>query len=304
MERTPKMDKTELTHINGVAVEGPPYAAIPTQLIIATEDVGRGDVHDADLSGLIKSIQTIGLLHPITVRSEGDNYIVLAGNRRLAAVRALEWPTVPCRVLVDPTSTAKIGVTVMENLDRKQLSPWEEAQYCLAGVQALGTIDTLAAAVHRSIAWVRSRLEVVEWPDDCQAALQTGDLSFSALSFLSQIADPEARRYYLCQAVASGITARVAADWVRAWKQSVEAGTPTPPTASLATDAQEQARTPPSGPCFACGDSYNVAQLNHMPICPRCLDQLVQVRHSLQDRDAQIDDPTTGNQTADPSPTP
>ena len=298
------MTTPEIIPTDADAATAAMYIHIRTPLIIATEDVGRGDVHDADLSGLIKSIQTIGLLHPITVRSEGDNYIVLAGNRRLAAVRALEWPTVPCRVLVDPTSTAKIGVTVMENLDRKQLTPWEESQYCLAGVQALGTVDTLAAAVHRSIAWVRSRLEVVEWPEDCQAALQAEDLSFSALSFLSEIADPEARRYYLSQAVASGITARVAADWVRAWKQSVEAGTPTPPTASLATDAQEQARTPPSGPCFACGDQVNVAQLNHMPICPRCLDQLVQVRHSLQDRDAQIDDPATGNQTADPSPTP
>jgi len=298
------MTTPEIIPTDADAATAAMYIHIRTPLIVATEDVGRGDVHDADLSGLIKSIQTIGLLHPITVRAEGENYIVLAGNRRLAAVRALEWPTVPCRVLVDPTSTAKIGVTVMENLDRKQLTPWEESQYCLAGVQALGAIDTLAAAVHRSIAWVRSRLEVVEWPEDCQAALQAEDLSFSALSFLSEIADPEARRYYLSQAVASGITARVAADWVRAWKQSVEAGTPTPPAASLATESQEQARTPPSGPCFACGDSYNVAQLNHMPICPRCLDQLVQVRHSLQDRDAQIDDPATGNQTADPSPTP
>lgn len=72
---------------------------MPTLPITSIEVEGRHRRDLGDVSGLAKSIEAVGLLHPIVVRSDGR---LIAGERRLAACKLLGWKEVPVTVLDPP----------------------------------------------------------------------------------------------------------------------------------------------------------------------------------------------------------
>jgi N6-adenosine-specific RNA methylase IME4 len=81
-----------------------------------------------DAEELAGSIAASGLLHPITLRADGDRLILVAGRRRLEAARLLRWDTVPANVLsVGETDALLIGID--ENLQRAELTALERAEH-------------------------------------------------------------------------------------------------------------------------------------------------------------------------------
>lgn len=80
---------------------------------------------DDTILELMKDISANGLLQPIVVRKVGDKYEVIAGHRRLLAVRNLGEPDIECNVLEDISDKDRIIIQLSENLQRKQMSAWE-----------------------------------------------------------------------------------------------------------------------------------------------------------------------------------
>ena len=245
--------------------------SIPTNKIITLPEPGRGDPNDKDLDGLITSLKTIGLLHPITVVQDGDHYNLLAGARRLAAARALDWETIPAMQVHDVDATKQIAIAVLENLDRKQLTPWEEAINCAAAFEILGDIDKLADVIHHSPAWIAGRLQILQWPEDCHNALNQGLLSMSALSHLARISDPTQRTFYLEEAIKNGASATTAAAWARAALADPMGSVPDVPPSSSPDPGKNPARSMPGIPCFVCETTHPLTDLKHFPLCPGCL---------------------------------
>lgn len=94
----------------------------------------REVLDETGLEELAESMERHGLLQAILVRpAKGRELELIAGERRWRAARMLGWATIPARVLhhVDDTAAAILGL--VENVDREDLSAWEEAQ----GVAAL-----------------------------------------------------------------------------------------------------------------------------------------------------------------------
>jgi ParB/RepB/Spo0J family partition protein len=88
---------------------------------------------DDDVRALAASIRESGLINPPTVRLVGGAvepraYELVAGARRLAAVRSLGWATCPVRVMTDDANDAADMVALVENLQRRALQPMEEAR--------------------------------------------------------------------------------------------------------------------------------------------------------------------------------
>lgn len=81
-----------------------------------------------DVTGLVKSIQAIGMINPIqVVKAKGDKYRIVAGRRRYAAAKAAGWEAVPAIILEIGDARAQ-AITVSENTHRKQFTPLEEAE--------------------------------------------------------------------------------------------------------------------------------------------------------------------------------
>jgi ParB-like chromosome segregation protein Spo0J len=107
-------------------------------------------------------MQDYGLQQPISLRTNGDRYLVTSGMRRLAAARLLGWQTVPAFVRNVSADDAYV-LDLIENLQRQDLSPEEEADALGELVRLRGwTLEQVADSIKRSVGYVSKRVRVFE----------------------------------------------------------------------------------------------------------------------------------------------
>ena len=130
-----------------------------------------------DLSELIASITEKGILEPLVVRQRADRYEIIAGERRYqAAVQAglLELPV----VLRDVDDAEVIELALVENLQRKDLTPFEEAD-ALQGLasKCSYTHEELAKKLSRSRTSITESLALTKIPDGVRNLCRLADIS-------------------------------------------------------------------------------------------------------------------------------
>ncbi len=145
-----------------------------------------------DLSELITSIRDKGVLEPILVRplraeAAGQaRYRIISGERRYRAAKAAELDSVPV-IVMDVSEEEALEIALVENLQRKDLTPFEEA----AGYQALGdrygyTHEDIAGAVGRSRTAVTETLRLLAIPPRARDVVDA--LGIHSKSLLLEIA--------------------------------------------------------------------------------------------------------------------
>jgi ParB family chromosome partitioning protein len=161
----------------------------------------------ASLSELQASIAEYGVLVPIIVRRSGEGYELIAGERRWRACAALRRPTIPALVRgSDDRET--LEVAIIENLQRENLNPLEEA----AGFQNLldefgFTQDELSRRLGKSRPAIANTLRLLALPDAVKAMLVDGRLSAGhGRALLS--APAEQRLAFAQRAIDEGLTVR------------------------------------------------------------------------------------------------
>jgi ParB family chromosome partitioning protein len=144
-------------------MEEPSITHIPVERIAPSPRNPRQTLEHLD--ELAESIQVYGLLQPIVVREFGDGrFEVVAGHRRLAAVQSLGWSVVPA-IVRSADEGAAFLLALIENLQRDDLSPREEAEALEILVRERGmSTRQVAEAVKRSASYVSRRLRVFEDP--------------------------------------------------------------------------------------------------------------------------------------------
>ena len=139
-----------------------------------------------DVSELADSIKAGGVLQPILV-NESDN-VVVAGARRLAAAKKAGLKVVPV-VMREYTEQEKLETMLVENLQREDLSPMEEA----AGYQRLVAMGLsqrqIAARVGRSQPTVAKRLSLLALPEKVQAQVVKGTVTLPDAQSLAKLRD-------------------------------------------------------------------------------------------------------------------
>ncbi len=132
----------------------------------------------AALESLAESIRAQGVVQPIVARPAGPNrYEIVAGERRWRAAQQAGLKTVPGVVRALDERTA-MAVALVENIQRADLNPLEEAEALHKLIQECGlTHEKAAAAVGRSRAHITNLLRVMELNEDVQTLLRNGHLS-------------------------------------------------------------------------------------------------------------------------------
>ncbi|MEJ2010258.1 MAG: ParB/RepB/Spo0J family partition protein [Acidobacteriota bacterium] len=137
-----------------------------------------------ELKGLAESVRQKGVLEPLLVRrhAESGKYLIISGERRYLAARMAGLAELPCiEKNVDDGETLELAL--IENMQRKDLTPFEEAD----GVQALGdrfglTHEEIAGKIGKSRSSVTELLSLRIIPDEIKAAcIESGVLSKSQL---------------------------------------------------------------------------------------------------------------------------
>ena len=140
---------------------------------VAAVDDGRNVRMAADVE-LVKSIKALGLLQPIVVREKDGGYELVAGRRRLEAVKALGWETIPAVVHGELSDDGLTAASLSENVERRPLSPIEEAVAINTLLEDGWPVDAVAALWARSDRWVADRLALLTLPDPIKQRLAEG----------------------------------------------------------------------------------------------------------------------------------
>ena len=233
----------------------------------------RLELDDEHVRHLARSIAQHGLLNPLRVAAHDDHFILVAGGHRREALNHLGYKVADC--IIDRDAPAKRDArAALDNLDRRDLSPLEEAEavrqmHCDAEV---GTKE-IASQIGRSHAWVLDRLDLLRWPPEILEAIHHGTISKSAAAPLAQIAREDLRAALLLQAIKLGSSARTTSQWLATARARTDSGVA--PDAEAVLNAPDAPRVIPTADCAICGQRDDLANLSTPAMHATCLEDAI-----------------------------
>jgi ParB family chromosome partitioning protein len=197
------------------------YSELPLVAIRPNPRQPRTVFDEEALDELAASLREIGLLQPIVVRPlvhapvdspdaphGGDEYELVAGERRFRCAQRLGWDTIPA--MVRPTDDADLlRDALLENIHRAALNPLEEAaayQQLLADFGC--TQDELAARVGRSRPQIANTIRLLRLPPGVQRRVAAGVLSQGHARALLSLPDDAGMEALAARIVAEGLSVR------------------------------------------------------------------------------------------------
>jgi ParB family chromosome partitioning protein len=170
----------------------------------------RSRFDDAGLDELAASIRTQGLIQPIIVsKTKQSGYTIVAGERRWRAAQRAGLSTVPVVVREVRDDRELLELALVENLQRADLNPIEEAEAYRALQQSFGlTQEEIAERVGKTRPAVANTLRLLRLPDSVQDYLRSGELSEGQARPLLALDDEGEVQKLALRAVREGLSAR------------------------------------------------------------------------------------------------
>lgn len=182
--------KRDLHYVDDIFQTGEEFVGkfLPIDEIEPNPDQPRQNI--GDLTDLANSIREKGVLEPLIVRPHGGGYQIVAGERRWRACKQLGLEKVPC-IIKEIDEREVLEIALIENLQRKDLTPFEEAE----GLQSLGekfgyTHAEIAQVIGKSRTSVTETLSLNQIPPDIRERCQQADISSKSL-LLQVVREPD-----------------------------------------------------------------------------------------------------------------
>jgi len=168
---------------------------VPIELLRRNPDQPRRSFGEAELTELASSIQEKGVLQPLLVRSAPGapgEYQIIAGERRWRASQQAGLRTLPVVVRDDLDDLDVLEIGVIENIQREDLKPLEEAQAYKTLLDRFGrTQDEVAKTVGKSRSHVANSLRLLSLPEPVAAALEAGAITAGHARALATAPNPD-----------------------------------------------------------------------------------------------------------------
>jgi ParB family chromosome partitioning protein len=154
------------------------YGRIPVDAVDPNPNQPRSEFDAVAIDELAASIAAVGLLQPVVVRAADDRYVLVAGERRLRAVKQLGWDDVTAVIRDDTDEATNLTEALVENLQREDLTPLEEAAAYQELLEEYGmTHEQVADKVGKSRSAVSNTLRLLQLPVEIQAILAGGGIN-------------------------------------------------------------------------------------------------------------------------------
>lgn len=163
---------------------------------------------NAKIDELAKSIKEHGVFSPIVVKKSGNDYIIISGERRYRACQKLKMDTIPAIVRMYEKSKM-IELALVENLQREDLTPVEEAKAYLALMKELSYNQTdLAKHVGKSRSYVTNMLGILNLPESVLKLVDGSKITMGHARALSKISDEKIIKEIARRIVDEGLSVR------------------------------------------------------------------------------------------------
>jgi ParB family transcriptional regulator, chromosome partitioning protein len=163
---------------------------------IEISQIQRSDLCHRSLSlkldDLCSSIKEKGLLQPIIVRPKDEQFQIIAGNRRYEVCKNLGWRKIVCHV-IELNDKEAFEVSIAENVQRKNLTPLEEAKtfQSYASKFGWGGISSMAKKIGKSVHYVERRVRLLDLPQDVLSSIESAEIKPSVVEELLCLKDKQ-----------------------------------------------------------------------------------------------------------------
>ncbi len=178
------------------------------QLQTATGIRTREDFDQQSIEELAQSIKEKGVIQPLLVRRKGDDYELIAGERRLRACNLLEIKEIPI-IVKDVDDRDSLEYALIENIQRGSLNPIEEAHaYQHLMDKFLVTQEKISEVLGKARATIANTLRLLKLPHEVQEEMKKGRISFAHGRALLEIEDENMQRRLVQEVISKGLSVR------------------------------------------------------------------------------------------------
>ncbi|MFC6314856.1 ParB/RepB/Spo0J family partition protein [Lapidilactobacillus achengensis] len=168
----------------------------------------RKTFDQAALQELANSIKQSGVFQPIIVRQSINGYEIIAGERRFRASKLAGKETIPA-IIRDIDETQMMEIAVLENLQREDLTPLEEAEAYQTLIKKLAlTQEQVSERIGKSRPYIANYLRLLTLPDPTKKLLQAGQLSMGQARTLLSLKKKDQIDLLAVKAVKENLTVR------------------------------------------------------------------------------------------------
>lgn len=193
---------------------------IPTDQIRACSLQPRKNFSKAALQELADSIREQGVVQPLIVRALGDNFELIAGERRWRAAQLIKLTEVPVVVRQADDRTV-LELALIENLQRENLNPLEEALGYEQLVAQFGlTQQDVSTKVGKSRAVIANALRLLKLPEEVRNYIRDGRVSVGHAKVILSLGRPEEQSLAAERIIKGGLSVRQTEDLVAAWQKT------------------------------------------------------------------------------------
>ncbi len=188
---------------------------VEVDLIDASPLQPRTHFDQTSLEQLAQSIETHGVVQPVVLRRKNDRYELVAGERRWRAAKMAGLNRIPA-VVREIHDKDLLELALIENIQREDLNPIEEAQAYKNLIEAVGlTQESLAVRVGRDRSYITNYLRLLRLPDDIQHLVAEGKLSTGHARTLLGLEQVDEQRRLARKIVERGLSVRETEKLVR-----------------------------------------------------------------------------------------
>lgn len=181
---------------------------VPIEKIKPNPNQPRIHFNETELNELCESIREHGVLQPLLVRKEGSGYEIIAGERRYQASKLADLTELPV-IVKDVNDEEMLALALIENLQRSDLNPLEEAKGYKQLIDASGmTQEALSKAVSKSRSAITNSLRLLDLPEPVQDLIFAGKLTAGHARAILAVPYEDARIKLAEKVVAEGLSVR------------------------------------------------------------------------------------------------
>ncbi len=198
--------------------KGTGYMPCPIGSIVPNRHQPRRTFRAEALAELTDSIREKGIIEPLVVRSVGNSFELIAGERRWRAAKNAGLREVPV-VVMDVTEAESLELAIIENIQREDLNPMEEAEAYQRLLDTGLSQELVAKKVSKDRATVANYLRLLRLPPEVKVELVTGKISMGHARAILSLEGASAQRELCKKVIAKGLSVREAERLVRAKKR-------------------------------------------------------------------------------------
>lgn len=173
-------------------------------------DQPRKTFNNESIEELSESIKTQGIIQPLLVEKKDDRYFIIVGERRFRAAQKAGLEAVPV-IVRDFTNEERLEVGIIENIQREDLNPLEEAEAYEHLIQEIGiSQEEVAVKVGKKRSTITNSLRLLKLPDEIKKGIQKNEISAGHARAILSVTNPADQKILFRRIVDQGFSVREA----------------------------------------------------------------------------------------------